>query len=147
MSKSEISQLTGEIEELKVGFNNIADQLAHVLIKIAPNSSLATFEKEFNTLIRQKSNKLIDTFVIDVLLVHKDKILAGDDTYFMGQEFKNVTNGDSANISRVFEFKEIWKSLSPESKLSIKQYMKILTLTADKYLTSVMRLKELAPKV
>jgi hypothetical protein len=121
-----------EIILLKENFNDVAFQLGLQVRQIAPESILATYFTHFENLVLEKSSKIIDTFVINVL-PFKQKIMDGDDNFFLGQDYNELHQSNQDAMSKIFEFKNIWLTLEEDSKNSIKMYMQILAELATQY--------------
>ena len=123
-------EVSGQIEILKRNFNNYSETLVSFLSKIAPRSSIIMYKPYIEKLCKANSNKIIDTFVINGL-IHEEKIMREDEEYFMGMSVSE--KDDSDKLRKIFQFKNVWKTLSSEDKHTIKSYMKLLCVIARKY--------------
>jgi hypothetical protein len=112
-------------------FNTYAGTLFAFLENIMQNATLKLVRPIINQLINDNSNKIIDMFILSVFQ-YEEQILAGDDNFFLNQDFGNGKL-DSSELMQVFEFKNIWKTLTEENRTNIKSYMQILCKIARRY--------------
>lgn len=124
-----------EKEQVIFDFNNTLIDLCNGVAVVAPTSIVGKHIKDVCKMITNKQNKtkFIDIFVAKVL-IYKDKIMAGDESYFLNKSYDKELESSDHNNS-VFEFKDIWSSLKPDNKNLVIQYMQILCLLAEKYFT------------
>jgi len=115
-------------------FNNIIIDLANQLTVICPNSLIANNIDLLKKIINNNStkNKIIEIFIAYVL-PYKKQIDMGDEIFFLNNSFDKETNGQNAWVSKIFEFKNIWKELKNENKTYVIQYMQILCKLAQEY--------------
>jgi hypothetical protein len=113
-------------------FNENVLKLATQLSKIVPESLIAKNLSNLGLVIRTTPKKAIEVFVLYVL-EHKSKIDAGDETYFLNNDYENITSIDKDNTQRMFEFKDVWGKLSDENKQLVIQYMQFLCDIAQQY--------------
>lgn len=132
-----------QINSLKTNFNTYALTLSTFLANIAPQSSFVSYNNLMKPYIVQNSNKVIDMFVMYILTKYEDKILEGDEDFFLGRNYKDEHNGDSNGIMKVFEFKSLWGDLTEQNKSAIKEYMKILCQISRAYVNLLCELKTL----
>src|SRR5207245_2334985 len=102
-----MSDCVGKLEILKKNFNNYSEILAVFLADVAPTSSFPMYKSLVQKLVRENSTKIIDTYVLS-LLVFEKQIMDGDEDFFLGRSFNEDFSGDTGKIARVFEFKSIW---------------------------------------
>jgi len=75
-------------------------------------------------------NSLINLFMMHVLQ-YRNRIEAGDDTFFLGDEcYKNINN---SYMGKIFYFKDLWKSLKRENKDIVIEFMTYLCDIAQDY--------------
>ena len=113
-------------------FNNYSKILSDYLVNLAPKSSIGKYKKIIDMLIRRKSPKLIENFIISAL-VYEDKIMMGDEDFFLGKTLENNKNIEDDQMKNIFEFKSIWGLLDRDTHYTIKSYMKLLCQIARKY--------------
>jgi len=80
--------------------------------------------------------KILELFIMYVLK-YKQQIDSGDEDFFMANSFKSETEDDSDMLQKIFEFKNIWKSLNVQNKKIVKQYMQYLCELALQHVENV----------
>lgn len=132
-------QYQEQMNTCRDGFNDLANQLAHIIVALAPHSILATYKSEFDKLIVNKSNVIIDQFVLKAL-PYKSQIMNGDDDFFLQKNYKELgDNGNSDFVGNIFEFKTLWTKLDANNKDNIKLYMKLLCTISDEYFETFLK--------
>jgi hypothetical protein len=117
-------------------FNNMFIELVSQLSTICPTSIIANNSNILRQIIRKDQKKVIDIFV-QYVLKYKPQIDKGDETFFMNNTYSNECGADDSMINKVFEFKELWKQLSPDNRNVVIQYMQFLCQIALNYLNSM----------
>ena len=112
-------------------FNTYAGTLFSFLENIMQNATLKLVRPIINQLINDNSSKIIDMFILSVFQ-YEEQILAGNDDFFLNQDF-GEGKLDNSELMQVFEFKNIWKTLTEENRTNIKSYMQILCKISRKY--------------
>ena len=82
-------------------------------------------------IINIDKKKPIDFFVI-YLLPHKEEIDAENEEFFLTYEFKSK-DLNSKIMKNIFEFKNIWSTLTDENKKTVINYMKYLCSISQSY--------------
>lgn len=113
-------------------FNTQCIDLVKFVGQISPNSTIANNVDYIEKLAKNKKTFLIEQFINHVL-VFKPKIDEADENFFMTHEFKDEAAGDSDVISKVFEFKSIWKKLTKDNQKGVTTCMQILCYYAELY--------------
>lgn len=124
------------MESILSDFNTMIIELAAQLAIVCPTSIIGANINVIKTLVKNNPNTIIDIF-IQHILKYKQQIDAEDDAFFMNNSFSSETQGDNNMISRVFEFKGIWKQLNQSNRSTVKQYMKILCQLALSYVNLI----------
>jgi hypothetical protein len=73
----------------------------------------------------------IDFFII-YILPHKEEIDTGNENFFLTYELKS-TDLSSKIMKNIFEFKNIWSTLTNENKETVVNYMKYLCSISQTY--------------
>ena len=124
-----------EIILLITDFNNILLSLASNVATVCPTSVIGTNFKDIEKQIQKKGNfnKFIDLFCIKVLL-YKDKIDEGDETFFMNKDYKADLQDQNADIlDHVITLKSVWTQLKKENKEIVMFNMQMLCDLAQQY--------------
>lgn len=129
---------SGSTNECVSDFNNNFITLINMCKRIAPGSVVANNSEMIEKIIVTNPDSIIQLFA-QYGLKYKDKIVKGDDSFFLNtNEFSQETGGN-ANIEMVIdEIKGIWRKFDNtkngiRNKETIKQYIKVLILIADTY--------------
>jgi hypothetical protein len=121
-----------EKEKIINDFNSTALTLAQSIAIVCPTSIIGRNISIISTAINNKNNrtKFIDIFTTKVL-IYKSEIMAGDENYFLNKSYDDI----GYDTSNIFEFKDIWTKLNKNNKNTIIQYMQILCMLSEKYLS------------
>ena len=122
------------VEQIVNDFNSTLMDLIKNVALIRPRSIVGRNVSTIEKIINQKNNKnkAIEIFVAKVL-IYKDKIDKGDESFFMQKHYDKDLDGDQSLISSVFEFKKMWSELSQNNKNIVIQFMQLLCLLAQNY--------------
>ena len=123
--------MDNQILALQKHFNTYAETLFMFMETTLQNNTLSMIKPIFSFLVKENSCKIIDNFILTAFQ-YEEKILAGDDAFFLHQDY-NELQLDNSQVMQVFEFKTIWTKLSDENKKTIKEYMQLLCKIARKY--------------
>ena len=129
-----------DIAQIVDDFNSTLTDLINNIADICPDTLISDNKNIIKKMLSKPDTrtKAIDTFVAKIL-IYKPQIDRGDEKFFLGKSYDddltNVSNGSDSNTlsTKIFEFKNIWKSLSPENKDFVIQYMQLLCLLAQNY--------------
>ncbi len=84
----------------------------------------------------QKKPKVIIDNLIHKCYDEKDgmlraKIVNGDESFFLSNNFEDMTEGDSSIINIIFKTKDFWGKLNDENKEVLKSYLLSLVALCD----------------
>ena len=68
---------------------------------------------------------------------YRENILAQNDTFFLNEDFGNLTCGDKDKVSKLFEFKQLWTKIDETTKNFIKKSMCALIKLTQKYIMTL----------
>lgn len=134
------SQNDKRIKVLISNFNNYTNVLATFIANISPNSNMRMYKGEIERLVDEGSKVMIDTFTLNVLK-YEEQIMEGDENFFMGNNYSDITQNDKNMINKMFEFKSIWKILTENNKNVIIKYMQLLCQISRAYFEIVVENK------
>ena len=123
-------------------FNETLIDLATQLSILCPTSVIANNLDILKQLMKREPKKMMDIFVL-YILKYKKRIDAGDDNFFMNNNFDaelgEVGNkmNDNSIFQKAFEFKSIWKQLKQDNREIVKQYMQLLCQLSFDYTTEL----------
>ena len=127
------------ISELIIDFNNTLLSLAQNVAFVCPDSLIGTNIKDIERQIKKKENfrKFIDLFCVKVLQ-YKDKIDAGDETFFMNNSYENDLNDQGSDaLNHVISMKSVWSKLKQDNKEIVIMNMQILCELSQQYYFAV----------
>ena len=112
-------------QEVQESFNKIILNMCDHMAKKYPNTYFGIYHDTVVKFITERPNEPIAYFVKYVYSndEYREKIIAQDESYFMGQEYKEVSQDHSVKI---FEIKELWSTLDDTTKKLIKMTFKHL---------------------
>lgn len=116
-------------------FNNMFIELVSQLSTICPTSIIANNSNILKQIIKKDQRKVIDIFV-HYVLKYKQQIDKGDESFFINNSYSGECGSDEGMVNKVFEFKELWKQLSPDNRNIVIQYMQFLCQIALNYIDS-----------
>lgn len=128
-----------EMHQIISDFNDTLLSLIINITNVCPNSIIGTNVRDIEKTIKKKDNftKFIDLFCIKVLQ-YKDKIDAGDDSFFMNKDYADdMTDQDSSMLNHVISLKSIWSSLKKENREIVLMNMQILCELSQQYFNYV----------
>lgn len=129
-----------DINNLVNEFNDVMIDFVENIATVCPQSIIADNLKYIRTIYKDIiNNKNEDypkecfiTLFMKYVLPHQIEIRNGDDSYFLTDHcYKNIKNNDY--MSKIFHFKDLWKSLKQENKDIVIDYMVILCDISQEY--------------
>lgn len=137
------------IQQLIQDFNDELIHFAKSMSELVPNSTLSNNLDYLEHLTKNKPKFIIDQFVIHVLK-YKEQIDNHKEEFFLGDEFskeldetvdksleEKKNNGEAVDkkniMSKIFDFTEIWRTLSKENKEGIFTTMSVLCYYCEEY--------------
>ena len=120
------------IDECLETFNECFKTFTEMMSQACPDSIISNYKKEIIGLINNSPTKIIEIFIIYVL-PHKAEIDSGKDEYFLDDSFKEKSGIDNGYIGKIFEFRDIWKSLTDNNKEVVRVMIQGLSNLAQQY--------------
>jgi len=117
-------------------FNTTFIDLASQLAILCPRSFIANNVSLLKSLIHSHPTKILEIFTLKALK-YKRQVDSGDDSFFLNCNFASEVNGDSAIIGKIFELKEIWKTLNDANRDIVRQYVTYLFELSAEYLETI----------
>ncbi len=105
---------------------------------------IGTVLKQMNDLEKTNSNKIIDTFVMNILANYEDELMAGDDATFISKIVVDTKkeNSGGAVFNILFSVVNIWGLLQPDQKTYIKSTLKTLCIISRAYCDIIIKMHE-----
>ena len=117
------------VKELIQDFNSIFSDFILKLGAIVPNTIIGqnakTIKSTINNMKPENKAKFIDIFVAKILQ-YKDKIDAGDESFFLNRDYSGDMDGDNTILNHVLNFKKLWTKLTDTNKQMVIMHMQIL---------------------
>ncbi len=123
-----------DLQQTIIDFNSVLLDLGRNLAEVCPDSIIGKNISYVEEAIENPKNKtkFIEVFVGKVLQ-YKDQIDEGNEEFFLRKSYNDDMDSSNPMLSKVFEFKTIWKDLKRENKDLVIQYMQILCQLAQNY--------------
>jgi len=160
MEYSTMTSLNNLIVTLKNTSDKSLDQFKEVLlplvdelIKLSGDFMLSFYKTDIINFINKNPKVIVDTLIRrcyeekDGLL--RAKIVNGEESFFLQNNFEDMTEGDNKLINIIFKFKDFWGKLNNENKDILKSYLlSVVALCDVRYLSfkKFICLKSLNPK-
>ena len=113
-------------------FNSTVLDLAEQLSIVCPKSIISNNIGNLRMVIKNFPKKVIELFIIYVL-PDKARIDNGENDYFVNKTYDDIAKDNNFSVQKIFEFKNIWVSLSPENQQLVIQYMQCLCYYSQTY--------------
>jgi hypothetical protein len=138
--ENELQKLKQYNDDAITEFTEVILVLLDELIRLS-NDKLLTMNKSLIEMyIKKKSKGLIDNLILQCyeanngLLRHN--IVIADESFFLNNDFDDLTNKDSEIINHIFKFKSFWGKLSDNDKDIIKNtLLAVISLCDIRYLS------------
>jgi len=138
-----MESLTNTKKEVQDSFNKIILNMCNHLAKKYPQTYFGIYHDTAVKFITERPNEPIAYFIKYVYSndEYREKIIAQDDSYFMGQSYEDVPQ----DTVKIFEIKDLWTSLEMTNKKLIKVTFKHLVDRSKLYvdvLSDINKLKK-----
>lgn len=122
------------VTEIVNNFNCQADDLMTQMYSCSQDYDIKVYHDMFRKLKRFNATKAIEQFIIYVL-PYKEKIYDDDETFFLEKSGEELT-GDKSEYTMMqsLKFKDLWQTLSNDSKDNIFKFFKVMVYFAEEYL-------------
>lgn len=115
-------------KEIIIKFNDTLKSLLNELSPLIGNK----YYFKFNQIVKINSNLPIKYFKNNGL-IHKDKILNKDASYFYESSRKSEVSKEYDMLDEIFKFKKVYDTINKHSKENLWTYLQVLTLLAEDY--------------
>jgi hypothetical protein len=130
-------------KELEEKFNNVIIGLINFISNCYEDSWFGENKKLIETFIESRPEEPIAYFLQYIYMndTYRKKILEMDETFFLGQDFNEITQNKNEYIKNLFNFKKIWMKFDDKSKKLIKKSMLCLVKISEKYINRLYEIK------
>ena len=122
------------VAEIVNNFNNQADDLMSQMYACSQDYDIKVYHQMFKKLKKFNASKAIEQFIIYVL-PFKEKIYSDDESFFLEKSGQELTGDNSEyTMMQSLKFKDLWKTLSFDSKTNIFKFFKVMVYFAEEYI-------------
>ena len=122
------------LNEIVTEFNNESINFAMTMKQICPESLIANNIEYLQNIINNNKTYAISQFTIYVLK-YKPQIDSFNEKFFLEGDFSGDVKNKQGFISKIFELKNVWKTLSASNKKGIFLIMQVLCYYSQQYLS------------
>jgi len=120
------------MNEIIENFNTISLELADQIVQISPESLVANNTYRMKSLVKLSKTKLIDQFVIHIL-IYKKYIDEKDEYIFTNDSILEAIKDSKLLTTFMSDIQILWVHLNNENKQKIFEYMQVLCYYANEY--------------
>ena len=142
MEYSDLKDLKLIITQLKTNSDNAIDELKNVilplvdeLVRLSGDHMLILYKSTINSFINKNPKTIVDTLILrcyeDKEGLLRAKIIRGDESFFLQNNFEDMTEGDTKIMSIIFKFKDFWGKLNQDNKEILKSYLLTIISLCD----------------
>jgi hypothetical protein len=125
--------------DLVVKFNYVIMSMITHIIDYYSDSNTEKMKFVLEQIIKKMPEEPISYFLIHVYEndVYRRNILEQNDSFFIGENFEKYTKNNKDKVSKLFEFKDLWKKIDNGTKQLIKKSMVALVKISQKYILAI----------
>lgn len=122
--------------EIIKSFNNLILMMINHIANRYEKSYFAMYHNTIKMFINDRPSEPISQFIVYVYSNddYRRRIKEENDSFFLGQNYNHITSGDKHKISKMFEFKDLWKEMDNNMRGLVKSVMKLLINQAEMYI-------------
>jgi len=122
--------------EIIKSFNNLILMMINHIANRYEKSYFAMYHNTIKMFINDRPSEPISQFIVHIYSNddYRRQIKEENDLFFLGQNYNHITSGDKYKISKMFEFKDLWKEMDNNMKGLVKSVMKLLINQAEMYI-------------
>ncbi len=148
-----VMNMKKSIDESYEQFKDVILPLVDELIRLSGDHMLIMYKSDIVSFINKNPKVIVDTLILKCYEendgVLRAKIVSGDESFFLKNNFDDMTDGDSKIINIIFKFKDFWGKLDENNKEILKSYLlSVVALCDIRYLNykKFVCLKKMNPK-
>ena len=142
MEYSDLNELNLLITQLKKNSDKAVDELKGVilplvdeLVRLSGDHMLILYKSTIVSFINKNPKTIVDTLILrcyeDKEGLLRAKIIRGDESFFLQNNFEDMTEGDTKIMSIIFKFKDFWGKLNQDNKEILKSYLLTIVSLCD----------------
>jgi len=122
------------VTEIVSNFNSQADDLMSQMYACSLDYDIKVYHEMFKKLKLFNATKAIEQFILYVL-PYKEKIYENDETFFLSKSGEELIGDNSEyTLMQSLKFKDLWQTLTNDSKANIFKFFKVMVYFAEEYL-------------
>jgi hypothetical protein len=147
-SQMDLQQLLQMKEELKDSFNKISLTLFNHLGIKYPLSYFSQYKLTINKFFTERGYEPIALYIKYVYSndSFRTRILAGDDSFFLGESYNTITNEVDVDQMKIFTLKDLWGKMDESNKKITKNSFITITKRTEMYIEVLAQINELKNK-
>jgi hypothetical protein len=142
MEYSNVNELKTLIVKLKKDSDDCIGELKEVilplideLVRLSGDHMLIMYKQDIINFINKNPKMIVDTLIMrcyeDKEGILRAKIVRGDESFFLQNNFEDMTEGDTQIMSIIFKFKDFWGKLNQDNKEILKSYLLTIISLCD----------------
>ncbi len=130
-----ILKLKNDTDEAVSQFQEVLFPLLEELINLSGDHMLTMYKSMIIDFIKTKPKIIIDSLILKCYDekngILRANIVNGEESFFMNNNFDDMTEGDSSIINIIFKFKDFWGKLNNDNKEIIKTFLLSIVYLCD----------------
>ena len=110
-------------------FNYTLESFINFMIEISDDNDIIIYKKMILKILETEKEKAIEQYIINAIPYSK-QINDHDENYFINMEFND---NEKYSVLKVLKFKDKFKTLNPENKERIWEYLQVFLHYANEY--------------
>ena len=133
--KSVITQLKNNSDTAVIELKEVILPLVDELVRLSGDHMLILYKSTLVSFINKNPKIIVDTLILrcyeDKEGFLRAKIVRGDESFFLQNNFEDMTEGDTKIMSIIFKFKDFWGKLNQDNKEILKSYLLTIISLCD----------------
>lgn len=135
--KQRLNKINEKIQMCTTMFNSLICEIGNLLKREFPyDQSMVIYSGVVNDITKNKPSQAISFFITNIYSNdnYRKYINEGNDNFFLGNTYDDISNSNENNAKAIFQFKSSWAKLSDDDKNYIKDVMKTLLKISAQFL-------------
>ena len=133
--KSVITLLKKNSDTAVIELKEVILPLVDELVRLSGDHMLILYKSTIVSFINKNPKTNVDTLILrcyeDKEGILRAKIVRGDESFFLQNNFEDMTEGDTKIMSIIFKFKDFWGKLNQNNKEILKSYLLTIVSLCD----------------
>jgi hypothetical protein len=135
--KKHLTNINSKLQMCITMFNTVISDICTSVLKSSPNDpTVQTYSEVVNGIIQDSPVEPISLFILYIYKdpLYRQNIAEGNESFFVNDDYQNMTKGDKNKVATMFQFKSSWKNFNTQQKDYIKNATKMLLKIAETYI-------------